>query len=105
MDNKLEKKLKDINEEDFIWFIFIMLFLLKIYSNKIEREYRIKKDEKCRKLYHEINEFTYIIAILIAIYYIYRNWKTQNRKVSIVTNTLAIISSIIFIYLELTSND
>jgi len=105
MNNNLEEKLKNIDEEDFIWFIFIILFILKMYSNKVEREYRINKDENCRKRYHEINEFTYIVAIAIAIYYIYKNWNTDNRKVSIITNVLSIIGLLIFAYIEITSND
>ena len=105
MNNNLEQKLKDIDEEDIIWLIFIGIFILRIYSNKVEREYRINNKLDCRKKYHKINEFTYIIAIVIALYYIYRNWNTENRNISLITNGLSIIVLVIFYYLEETSND
>ena len=104
-EKNLEKKLKDINEEDLIWCIFIILFIIKIYSNKVERKYRITNSEQYRRMYHNLNHFTYIIAILIAIYYIYRNWNTDNRKTALITNSLSIIGLVIFIYTELKCED
>ena len=104
-DNNLEKQLKEIRKEDIIWFIFIILFLLKMYSNEVERDYRINNKESSRKKYHYINEFTYIVAIAIAIYYICTNWKSESKHISLITNGLSIIGLLIFVWLEIKSED
>lgn len=105
MDNKLNSQLKDIDKEDVIWIIFILIFVLRMYSNEIERKYRIYKDELCRKRYHYINEFTYIVAIIIAIYCIYDGWNGEHKGCCIITNSLSIIGLIIFIWLEISCED
>ena len=97
MNNELESKLKELDEEDLVWFIFIILFIIKMYSNLVEKSDRIK--------YHNLNIFTYVIAIAIALYYIYVNWDDDNKYITLITNGLSIVGLLIFLFLELNSND
>ncbi len=105
MNNELEDKLKELDEEDLVWFIFIILFIIKMYSNLVERNYRINNSERDRVKYHNLNIFTYVIAIAIALYYIYVNWESDNKRTSLITNGLSIIGLLIFLFLELNSDD
>lgn len=105
MNNELESKLKELDEEDLVWFIFIILFIIKMYSNLIERNYRINNNESDRIKYHNLNIFTYVIAIAIALYYIYVDWDDDNKYITIITNGLSIVGLLIFLFLELNSND
>ena len=105
MNNELESKLKELDEEDLVWFIFIILFIIKMYSNLAERNYRINNNESDRIKYHNLNIFTYVIAIAIALYYIYVDWDDDNKYITIITNGLSIIGLLIFLFLELNSND
>lgn len=105
MNNELEDKLKELDEEDLVWFIFIILFIIKMYSNLVERNYRINNSESDRVKYHNLNIFTYVIAIAIALYYIYVNWESNNKRTSLITNGLSIIGLLIFLFLELNSDD
>ena len=101
-----DEKLKEIEEEDFIIYIFIALFVLKLYSNKVERKYRIYNDTSCRKRYHYINEITFIVAMLISIYYVYTNLKNNEvNYLAIIANVLSIVGVLIFLYFEIISDD
>ena len=46
-----------------------------------------------------------MIAIAIALYYIYVNWESDNKRTSLITNGLSIIGLLIFLFLELNSDD
>lgn len=101
-----EEKIKKIDTEDFIWAVFLVLFLLKIHSNQVEREYRINNDESCRKRYHYINEFTLIAALLIYLYFIFCNCKEEKiNGLALLGNILSVVTLVIFIYLELLDDD
>ena len=100
------KKLKEIEEEDIVIFIFIGLFALKLFSNQVERKYRLCNDEDARKLYHYINEFTFIVAIIISGYYVWINLKEEEiNHWAIIANVLSIIGVGIFLYFEIVSDD
>ena len=105
MNNELESKLKELDEEDLVWFIFIILFIIKMYSNLVERNYRINNSERDRVKYYNLNIFTYVVAIAIALYYIYVNWDDDNKYITLITNGLSIVGLLIFLFLELNSND
>lgn len=101
-----DEKLKEIDKEDFIWIIFIILFLFKLYSNNVEREYRINNNMKSRKKYHDINTFTLIVALIISIYYIYCNLKEEETNlVALICNVLSAVIIVVFIYYEITDED
>lgn len=102
----LEDKLKQIDLEDFVLIIFIALFIMKMWSNLEEREYRIYNDIEKKKRYHYINEFTFIVAFLIYAYYVYRDYNNEEKNHLVMfANILSLVTLIIFIYLEVTSND
>ena len=101
-----DPKLKNVKIEDFLLIIFIILFFLKLHSNKVEKDYRINHNLQNRKKYHDINVFTFIVALIISIYYIYCNCKEEKMNyLLLIANILTLITVIIFIYLEITDDD
>ena len=62
----LNKKLNQLKIEDFIWVIYIGIILLSWYSNREEREYFLKGDEKSKERYR-----TVIIVIFIILLFVY----------------------------------
>lgn len=79
--NDIEEKLKKIRMEDYIWIIYIGIFCLSLYSNVIERQYIIYKDEKDKEKFRNLNIFILSIAFITSIYFVYDHYKdVQNLK-------------------------
>ena len=43
--NDVEKKLKRLKNEDIIWIIYFFIVVFALYSNKLDRDYLLKKDK------------------------------------------------------------
>ena len=73
-------KIKRIDFENFLVFIFIIAGLLNIYANKLKQEYlktnNKLKDEKA----HEIYLFIITISIFAYSYFVNRNYKFYNES-------------------------
>ena len=63
---QLTEKLKQINNEELIWLIYIGIIILSFYSNMLERKYFIYNDLKSKKKYR--NTMIIIFSILIIVY-------------------------------------
>lgn len=101
-----DEKVKKTYEEDSILFIFIVLFILKLYSNAVERNYRINYDINCRKRYHYINEFTFIVAGIIYLYYVYCNCCEEKiNYLTLFANIMSLVIVVIFVYFEIVDDD
>lgn len=101
-----DDKLKSIDEEDFLFVIFIVLILVKMYSNSVERKYRTNHDEKSRKGYHHVNEIAFGISIVIYIYIVYSNYRDKDtNNLVFLANVLSLVVFIIFMYLEIVCDD
>ena len=42
--NDISKKLKRLRNEDFIWIVYFFIVVFALYSNKLDRDYLLKKD-------------------------------------------------------------
>ncbi len=101
-----DDKLKKIDEEDIVLVIFIGLFLLKLLSNMVEREYRISGRDDKRRMYHYINIFTFIVALIISLYYIYITLGEEEWDyLVLLANVLTVLTIFILIYKEVVSDD
>ena len=67
--NDVEKKLKRLKNEDIIWIIYFFIVVFALYSNKLDRDYLLKKDKEAYKREKSIN-----ITIFFVAFYIYLNF-------------------------------
>lgn len=114
--NELNKKLKQLKIEDFIWLIYIGIILLSWYSNSLERKYFLLNDTISKEKYRKI--MITIFSILIVIYFYFLkdsydglNSKSLNSKdknlsyLAFLASLLIAISGIIFLYISIEDKD
>lgn len=68
--NDVEKKLKRLKNEDIIWIIYFFIVVFALYSNKLDRDYLLKKDKDAYKREKSINITIFFIAFFIYLYFL-----------------------------------
>ncbi len=114
----LERRLKQLKTEDFIWIIYIGIIIMSLYSNNFERNYFLYNDPKSKKKYREITIGIFVILIVVYAYFLndslndvksikpYDTEKKKNLiKLSFIGSLLIFISGIIFLYIALTDEN
>ena len=81
--NYLNSKLKQIKNENIIWFIYIGIILLSWQANFFETNYYVNKDLESKKKYRII--MILIFSILLIVYYYFL--KSSYDDVKKITNT------------------
>lgn len=112
--DELNKKLKQLKNEDFIWLIYIGIIIISWYSNNLERKYFIYNDLNSREKYQKIMIFIFSILILIYFYFLkdsYDDLKNikiydDNKKkkltyLSFLGSLFIFISGLIFFYISI----
>lgn len=112
--NDVEKRIKQIDNENIIWIIYFFLIGLCIYGNKYEKKYFYTNDENAKNIYRKITIIIFVIAIAIYIYFFIdsysdvmdsknkNNQKSKNlNKLNLLGSTLILISGIIFLYIAI----
>ena len=109
--NDIEKRLKQIDVENFVWIIYFFIICLCLISNKYEKRYFCFNDQKSKGSYRKLTIIIFIISVIIYIYFFYDNYKdvrvlkTTNKKtirlsnLSLLGSTLVLISGLIFLYI------
>ena len=119
MDSKdLNKKLKELKIEDFIWFVYIGIIFLSWYSNNLERKYFIFNDQLSKEKYRKIIIIIFSILVIVYFYFLndsynslknlnqFDNNKKQNLiYLSYIGSLLITISGLIFLYIALEDED
>ena len=59
--NDVEKKLKRLKNEDIIWIIYFFIVVFALYSNKLDRDYLLKKDKEAYKRENGIKDYSNIM--------------------------------------------
>ena len=116
--NDIEKRIKQINVENFVWIIYIFIIGLCLYANKYEKEYFCTNNIFAKEKYRNITIFIFIIAVIIYIYFFIDNYndykdlkptdsleKKNLNKLSLVGSTLVLISGLIFLYIAFVDED
>lgn len=67
---ELNKKLKQLSTEDFIWLIYIGIIILSWYSNTFERKYFIYNDHQSKEKYRKLTMLIFIILIIVYTYFL-----------------------------------
>lgn len=117
MDN-IERRIKQIDTENFIWLIYIFLIGLCLYANTFEKRYFYTNDPKAREKYRQLIIVVFIIAIIIYSYFLYDNYKDlksitpcdgQKKKnlneLSFFASSIILISGLIFLYIAIVDVD
>ena len=67
---ELNKKLKQLSTEDFIWLIYIGIIILSWYSNTLERKYFIYNDHQSKEKYRKLTMLIFTILIIVYTYFL-----------------------------------
>lgn len=117
MNNKLDK-LKDIKNENNIWFIYIGIIVLSWYTNSKEKDFILHDDETSRKEYQNI--MIVIFSVLVIVYYYFakdsledfnklKETDTTKKKkltyISLIGSILILISGILFLGIAITDDE
>ena len=109
---QINDKIKEINNEDCIWIIYIGIIILSWYSNSLERNYFKYNDLKSKDQYRESLIIIFSILIVVYLYFLKNSIKSiknlkpndsVNKKnltyLSFLGSLLIAISGFIFLYL------
>ena len=111
MNNEIKDRLKDLKVEELIWIVYLGIIFLSFYSNSLERDYFINKNDESKEKYRKIMIFIFSILVIVYYYFFsdslkdlkniefYDEGKKQKVLLSFVASSLILISGIIFLYL------
>lgn len=110
----MNEKLKAIDKENKIWFIYIGIIFLSWYANSIEKKYVLFKNKEDRIKYQNIMIFIFSILLIIYFEFLkdsYKEYKNININdsskkqflitLSLIASLLLFISGLIFLYIAI----
>lgn len=114
----LNKKLKQLKIEDYIWIVYIGIIVLSWYSNTLERKYYIYNDSYSKERYQKIMVIIFIILLFVYAYFLkdsfddLRNLKPYDSikkkrliTLSFIASLFIAISGVIFLYIALNDQE
>jgi len=112
--DELNRKLRQLKIEDFIWIIYIGIIFLSWYSNSLERKFVIYNDKISKEKYRTIIILIFSILIVIYLYFLkdsyddlknLKPYDTEEKKklifVSFIGSLLIAVSGFIFLYIAI----
>lgn len=116
MDDR-QKKLKDIEIENFIWIIYIGIIFMSWYANSVEKKFLLYNDEKSRREYQNMIILIFTILFFVYLYFAKDSYDTMKElneydtekkkilvKASFIGSLLILISGIIFLGIAITDD-
>ena len=116
--DEINKKLKEIKIEDYIWLIYIGIIFLSWYANNLERSYIIFKDKISKEKYQSLMIFIFMVLWIIYLYFLSTSVNSLNDlkeddskkkkdlvSLSFIATLLLFISGTIFLYIALADNN
>ena len=84
-NDEIQKTIRELNIEDFLSGIFIVLGILSIYGDQIQKKYVVTKDYKYQKEANDIFDFILLVTFILYLVFLYRNYRnyknaSENRK-------------------------
>ena len=114
----LNKKLKELRNEDFIWILYIGIIFLSLLSNVYEKDYFINKNNNSKTNYHNLNIIIFSILTIVYLYFLKSSFsslkslkendsykKKKLTYLSFLGSLLIAFSGFIFLYIALVDND
>lgn len=117
MNSEIEERLKEIKIEDYIWIIYLGIIFLSFYSNNLEKDYFINKNEKSKEEYRSIMILIFSILVIVYLYFFLDSYKSlkdvdkysiekKNKVIlSFIGSFLILISGLIYLYLSINDHD
>lgn len=118
MNEELENRLKELNVEEIIWGVYLIIIGLSFYSNQIERDYFLNKNEQSKRKYRELTITIFVLAILVYLYFVYDAYNdlknldinSNSKKVkftylNFIASALILIAGIILLYIAISDKD
>ena len=115
---EINKKLKQITIEDYIWIIYLGIIILSWYSNSLERKYYIYNDLVSKSEYRKTLILIFSILIVVYLYFLKNSVddlnnlkKTDSNKkkelvtLSFIASLMISISGFIFLYIALSDDN
>ena len=116
--SELNDRLKQLNNEDFIWIIYIGVIILSFYSNSLERKYFIFGDLNCKDKYRKTMILIFSILVIVYLYFLKDAWDSVKNLscddslekrilvyLSFIGSLLIAISGFIFLYIAFCDRD
>ena len=116
--NDIEKKLKRLRNEDIVWIVYFFIVVFALYSNKLDRDYLIKKDYGAYKREKYINIAIFFVAFFIYLYFLLlltedlgsmeMNFNDPNYRstfIQLIAAILFLIGGAIYLINEITRKD
>lgn len=113
-NEEVKKRLKTLKIEDIIWLIYIGIIIASWYSNNLERDYFINRNNQSKEKYRKIIITIFIILIICYLYFLndsyqdiknLKNNETTTKKnlvyLSLIGSLLVTISGFIFLYIAI----
>lgn len=117
MNDEIIARLKEIKIEDYIWIVYLGIIFLSYYSNSLERDYFLNKNEDSKERYRIIMIIIFSILVIVYYYFLkeslndlknlskYNDKKKEKVILSFLGSLLILISGIIFLYLAIKDED
>lgn len=112
--DELNRKLKQLKTEDFIWLIYIGIIIMSWYSNNLERKYFIYNDLQSKEKYRKMMILIFSILIIVYLYFLKDSYNdlqninpydTNKKKnltfMSFLGSLFIVISGFIFLYIAI----
>ena len=114
----INSKLKEIDNEDIIWVIYLGIIFLSFYSNSLERKYYTKNDKIAKEKYQKIMILIFAILFIVYLYFLKSSIKsiknikpTDSKKkkeliyLSFFASLLIAISGFLFLYIAVVDDN
>lgn len=116
MNYDIDKRLKQIKVEDYIWIIYLFIIFFSFYGNYLEKNFFLNNDLQSKEKYQKINAIIFSILIIIYAYFekeAINSYKEKNKskkkqnydKLILVASSAILISGFIFLYIILDDTD
>ena len=111
MNNNKEK---EITIDEWIWVIFIILSIMNILGDELEKKFYKEKDISSKNLSKSIFTLTVLTSFFIYIYLSYRQYQELNKninkniniyKLRYFASILVVIASSLYLYCQLTNKE
>lgn len=118
MNSDIENRLKEINNEDLVWIIYLGIIALSFYSNSLEKKYFMYNDLKSKEKYKKVLIFIFCVLVIVYLYFLKdsidsinslkesdSNEKKALTYLSFLASLLIAISGFIYLYIAYNDKD
>jgi len=112
MNYNVEKRLKQIKDENNIWIIYLGIIGLSYIANHYEKEFFLTNNIRSKEKYRKINAFIFTVLIIVYAYFekdALSSFNNKNKTIDqekydvliLFATTSILISGLIFLYIIL----